>query len=57
VRAAHAAVRSGRVALDLQSSTIYGLLGWQVCRGDLWRLWQRPTTIGAIAARLAGSTP
>ena len=36
-----AAVRSGRVELDLQSSTIYGLLGWQVRRGDLWRVWQR----------------
>ncbi len=52
-----AAVRSGRVELDLQSSTIYGLLGWNVRRGDLWRIWQRPTTIGAVAARLAGSTP
>ncbi|MCK6406045.1 MAG: hypothetical protein L6Q60_08510 [Rhodocyclaceae bacterium] len=48
-----AAVRAGRVELDLQSSTIYGLLGWQVKRGDLWRFWRRPTTIGAVAARLA----
>lgn len=51
-----AAVRAGRVELDLQSSTIYGLLGWQVKRGDLWRFWRRPTTIGAIAARLAGTS-
>ena len=50
-------VHRGRVELDLQSSTIYGLLGWNVRRGDLWRIWQRPTTIGAVAARLAGSTP
>ena len=32
---------------------LYGLLGWNVRRGDLWRIWQRPTTIGAVAARLA----
>ena len=53
-----AAVRSGRVELDLQSSTIYGLLGWQVrqTRRPVAHL-ATPTTIGAIAARLAGNTP
>ena len=52
-----AAIRSGRVELDLQSSTIYGRLGWQVRRGDLWRFWRRPTTIAAVAGRLSGSAP
>lgn len=48
-----AAVRAGRIELELQSSTIYGILGWQITRGALWRFWQRPLTVGEVAARLA----
>lgn len=51
------AIRSGRVTLTLRSSTIYGLLEWQVGRGDLWRFWRGGETPAELAKRLAGQTP
>ena len=51
------AIRAGRIELQLCSSTIYGLVDWQVDRRDLWRFWQRPLTIGAVATRLSGMQP
>lgn len=51
-----AAVRSGRVSLDLRASTIYGELGWQVERGDLWKFWQRPQPLQALAQSLAAAS-
>ncbi|MBW7903159.1 MAG: hypothetical protein H3C26_16910 [Rhodocyclaceae bacterium] len=48
-----AAIRRGRVDLDLRASTIYGEPGWQVERGDLWKFWQRPRPLQALAQELA----
>ncbi|MFC5303004.1 hypothetical protein [Azospira restricta] len=48
-----AAIRRGRVSLDLRASTIYGELGWEVGRGELWRFWQRPQPLQAVAQALA----
>jgi hypothetical protein len=48
-----AAIRAGRIELDLRCSTVYGLLDWQCRRADLWRLWRRPVSVGSVAARLA----
>jgi hypothetical protein len=48
-----AAVRRGRIRLDLRASTIYGELGWQAERGDLWKFWQRPRPLQTLAQSLA----
>jgi len=48
-----AAIRLGRVTLELRTSTIYGELGWQVGRNDLWKLWKRPQPLLKVAQRLA----
>ena len=47
-----AAIRAGDLTLDLRASTRYGMLSWQVKRGDLWRFWQRPQTLAALAQHL-----
>jgi len=47
-----AAIRRGRVRLDLRASTIYGEPGWQIGRGDLWQLWKRPGSLQALARQL-----
>lgn len=49
------AIRRGRVDLDLRASTIYGELGWQAGRGDLWKFWQRPQPLQALAQSLAAA--
>lgn len=50
-----AAVRAGRVRLDLHASTIYGQLSWQLGRGDMWRLWKRPQPLQVLASLLVNS--
>ncbi len=50
-----AAVRRGRIELDLRASTIYGELGWQAGRGDLWKFWQRPQPLQTLAQSLAAA--
>lgn len=50
-----AAVRAGRVVLDLRASTIYGEPGWQVERGDLWKFWKRRQPLQALAQSLAAA--
>lgn len=50
------AVRSGKVSLELRSSTIYGELFWQTSRADLWHFWKRPKTLANVAATLAEGT-
>ncbi|MBI2307484.1 MAG: hypothetical protein HYU78_09285 [Rhodocyclales bacterium] len=52
-----AAVRRGKVALDLRASTIYGEPAWQVERGDLWKFWKRPQPLQALAQQLAAEAP
>jgi hypothetical protein len=47
------AVRSGRISLELRSSTIYDELCWQPSRTELWQFWKRPKTLAAVAAELA----
>lgn len=49
------AIRRGRVDLDLRASTIYGEPHWQVGRGDLWKFWQRPQPLQALAQSLAAA--
>lgn len=50
------AIRAGDLTLDLRASTRYGMLSWQVKRGDLWRFWQRPQTLAALAQHLADAS-
>lgn len=48
-----AAVRAGKLTLDLRASSIYGALSWQAGRSDLWRLWKRPQPLKALATQLS----